>query len=258
MLFGAFKDVLHNQFDFTQTYQFFVPDLTTPSIINFSPTQGEINVNEGRNIVLTISETVVKGAGTITLTPTGGGIVYSMPVDDSSVTIAGHSGSGATGSPTVTVNFPTDLVPGKEYTVTFPSNFVQDSAPTPNGIPAMTAGPYVFQVKTKLLVKFVEQVNLQAVGGKVILMSQGGITHINISDTSAVTFNANEMTIRPSIINQDATGSWVVIIGDGTIKDTLSGSKCAGVYIESQAYHVNEEGREFLFYTTYRVCSTCT
>merc|ERR1712100_418181 len=82
--------------------------------------------------------------------------------------------------------------------------------------------------------------------------------HIDITDTNYVTFKANAMTIRPNIVNQAPTGTWVVIIGDGTIRDTVSGLKSAGVYLESAAYHVNDEGYEFLFYTTFRTCNQCS
>merc|ERR1711924_373952 len=125
-----------------------------------------------------------------------------------------------------------------------------------NAVPSLGTGTYVFQAKTKLLVKFAEQVNLVPVGGKIVFMSEGGITTVPVN-SSMVTMSANAITIRPDIVNQDASTSWVVIIPDGVIKDTITGAKSAGVYLESPAYHVNSDGTEFLFQTTFRVCSAC-
>jgi len=256
---GAFTDVLRNVASNISglSYEFFVPDVTAPTITAYSPMQGEINVEENRNIVFTFSESITKGTGSILLNPTGGGVSYTMDISDPAINLAGSTLDTGSALPTVTINLDKDLVPGKEYKVTFPSHFVKDLAPTPNGILAMSTGTYMFQVKTKIVVQFVEQVNLVPIKGKIVLMSEGGITHVDVNDTSSVTFNANAITIRPSIVNQDVTGSWVVIIGDGTIQDTITGLKCAGVYVESKAYHVSEEGHEFLFYTTFRACSSC-
>jgi len=257
---GAFQDVvgLVTSNITGDQYQFFVPDNTLPSIAEYSPLQAQINVNETTDVVLRFSESITKGSGSILLTPTGGGTTYELDVSSPHVTISGSTLLGASGPPTLTINFPTDLVPGKEYTVTFPSNFVQDLASPPNSVAALTSSTYVFQMKTKIRIQFVEQVNLQPVEGKIVFMSQGGITHINVEDTSSVSFESNAMTIRPDIVNQDATTKWVVIIGDGTVKDLNTGAKLAGVYFESAAYHVSREGVEFLFYTTFRGCSTCT
>jgi len=261
MPLGAFTDMRGNQAGDISgtTYQFIVPDVTKPVIVNYSPAQSAINQDENTNIVITFSETVVKSVGSILLTPTGGGIAYTMNIDDANVALSGSTQSGgASGNPQIVVNFPTNLVPGKEYKVTFPSNLVKDISPTPNPILAMDDTVYKFQIKTKLIVKFVEHVTLSPTAGKnVIFASPGGITHVDINDASVVTFNANSMEIRPSIINQEPFGSWVVILGDGVITDSTTGLKSAGVYLESNAYHVNEDGYEFLFYTTFRPCVTC-
>ena len=93
-------------------------DTTPPTIASSVPANGATNVNIGANIVLTYSEAVQKGSGSITLQRSGGGMV-TIPVSSAQVSIAGA---------VVTINPTADLLDGTAYTLSFPAGVFQDLA----------------------------------------------------------------------------------------------------------------------------------
>ena len=93
-------------------------DTTPPTIASSVPANGATNVNIGANIVLTYSEAVQKGSGSITLQRSGGGMV-TIPVSSAQVSVSGS---------VVTINPTADLLAGTVYTLSFSAGVFQDLA----------------------------------------------------------------------------------------------------------------------------------
>ncbi len=95
-------------------------DNTAPTITNYSPAAGATGVSTGTNIVLTFSESIVKGTGTISIhTGTAAGAVVESFIVASSLLI-GISSS------TVTINPFYNLLPNTTYFVVVPSGSYKD------------------------------------------------------------------------------------------------------------------------------------
>ena len=102
------------------TYMFFVPDTTTPTILSYTPAISATNIEESTQMIWVFAERVQKGSGSITLTASGtaGSVSTSINVWSSSVEI---TNSSAFPNRTVIVTIPQGwLVPGNQYEVTWP------------------------------------------------------------------------------------------------------------------------------------------
>ena len=84
------------------------------------PADKATNVAVGSNIVLTFSETILKGSGTetITLTPTSGRAII-IPVRDGQVTVRGA---------VATINLTNNLARSMRYSVTIQGGAFKDAA----------------------------------------------------------------------------------------------------------------------------------
>ena len=92
-----------------------VPDITTPTVINFSPADGVIGVAVGSNIVLTFSEAIQSGTGLIEIhSGSATGVIVA-----SDHTISGN---------TLTINPTADLVAGIHYFATISTGSIKDLA----------------------------------------------------------------------------------------------------------------------------------
>ena len=116
---GVFQDLAGNSAgSFTLNFNTAVPlDTTAPTISSRVPANNAMNVNIGANVVLTYSEAVQKGSGSITLSSAFGNI--SVPVSNSLVSISGN---------VVTIDPMVDLLAGTAYTLSFPAGVFQDLA----------------------------------------------------------------------------------------------------------------------------------
>jgi murein DD-endopeptidase MepM/ murein hydrolase activator NlpD len=97
-------------------------DTTAPTVSSFSPTDGATGVAVGSNIVLTFSESIQKGAGTIAIhsgSATGTTIESYNVASSSNITVSGN---------TLTINPTTNLVNNTHYFVTLTSSSVKDIA----------------------------------------------------------------------------------------------------------------------------------
>jgi len=100
---GSFKDLFNNNYagitDAT-TWNFSVvaPDLTPPTVSNYSPADNSTNVSNNANLILTFNENIQKGSGNI-LVKEAGVITQTIDVTSATVTVAGN---------TATIN-PSDL-----------------------------------------------------------------------------------------------------------------------------------------------------
>jgi subtilisin family serine protease len=96
------------------------PDLTPPRAISFSPADGASGVAPGADIVISFSETVQRGSGTITLRQADGTVVETFSAAGSSrLTFSGT---------TLTVNPTSDLRFGTTYFLELPAGSVRDLA----------------------------------------------------------------------------------------------------------------------------------
>ncbi len=104
--------------DGTRTAAQLATDLTAPDLVTFSPADGATGVGLTSNIVLSFSETVQLGSGSIALKTTSGTLVETYDAATSAnLSIAGS---------TLTINPSADLAPGTQYFVEFASGSVQD------------------------------------------------------------------------------------------------------------------------------------
>ena len=97
-------------------------DKTAPVVSTFSPTDGLTDVLVGSNIVLTFSEAITRGTGTITLRSGSatGAIVESFDAATSNrITLSGS---------TLTIDPTSDLAYGTKYFVVFTSGNIKDTA----------------------------------------------------------------------------------------------------------------------------------
>ena len=116
---GAFQDLAgNNAGSFTLNFNTAAAlDTTPPTISSSVPANGATGVDVGANIVLTYSEAVQKGSGSMTISSAGGMVTIS-------VSSALVSVSGAV----VTINPTADLLDGTAYTLSFPAGVFQDLA----------------------------------------------------------------------------------------------------------------------------------
>ncbi|MBI3729153.1 MAG: DUF4214 domain-containing protein [Burkholderiales bacterium] len=111
--------VFNNGKDVLDLLSFF-GDTTPPSVISFSPATLANSVATNSDIVLTFSETVKAGSGTISLLNADGSVVANYNIAQSSnVTINGN---------TVTINPTNDLINGSTYKLSIPSGAIKDVA----------------------------------------------------------------------------------------------------------------------------------
>ncbi|MBB3944074.1 methionine-rich copper-binding protein CopC, partial [Sphingorhabdus rigui] len=100
--------------------QFF--DVTAPTVLNFSPTDGVTGIAVGSNIVVTFSEAIARGTGTITLrsgSATGTAIESFDAATSSRLSLSGS---------TLTINPASDLATNTQYFLVFSSGNIKDAA----------------------------------------------------------------------------------------------------------------------------------
>ncbi|MFZ6735147.1 DUF4214 domain-containing protein [Undibacterium sp. Ji42W] len=111
--------VFNNGKDVLDLLSFF-GDTTPPSVISFSPATLANGVATNSDIVLTFSETVKAGSGTVSLMNADGSVVATYDIAQSNnVTVSGN---------TVTINPTNDLNNGSTYKLNIPSGAIKDVA----------------------------------------------------------------------------------------------------------------------------------
>ena len=121
---GNIKDTAGNAYAGTSTYDFrtAAADTTAPTVTSFSPTDAATGVAVGNNIVLTFSEAIARGTGTITVRSgsASGAIVESFDAATSNrISISGS---------TLTIDPTNNLAGNTRYFVVFSSGNVRDLA----------------------------------------------------------------------------------------------------------------------------------
>ena len=203
---GAIQDLVGNNAG-VFALSFDTTLMTIPSLESSVPSSGDDDFAITANIVLTYSEDVVAGSGSITITPTmPAGTAITFPVTDGQVTIAGA---------VVTINPTADLIEGTIYTLTVPANtFESSDDQTPAGAstlsfttiadttpPSVTssvpASLGVIQASEDIVLTYSEPVAKGT--GNISLKISGATTVTDIAVTSAqVSVAGNVVTINPT------------------------------------------------------------
>lgn len=118
-LYNIEKLVFNNKRDTLDLATYF-GDTTAPTLVGTSPADEATGVAVGANIVLSFSEAVVRGSGSITLRNSAGEEVASFDA----ATSAALSFAGST----LTLNPPEDLAPGTSYVVSVAPGAVKDTS----------------------------------------------------------------------------------------------------------------------------------
>ena len=119
---GSIKDLAGNWYAGTYSYNFTTDpgDITRPTVTIFNPTDEATGVAVNSNIVVTFSETIVRGIGNIVLKTAAGLTVATYDAATSSNLSLSNS--------TLTLNPTTDLASGTGYTVEFTAGSIKDLA----------------------------------------------------------------------------------------------------------------------------------
>ena len=118
---GNVRDLAGNPYAGTTSYNFSTQgDITAPTVTRFSPTDEAVSVAIGSNIVLTFSEAIQRGAGTVLLKTVTGTLIESFDAASS----ARLSLSGAT----LTLDPTAMLANGTAYKVEFAPGSIRDLA----------------------------------------------------------------------------------------------------------------------------------
>ena len=209
----------HGQYNFTTGA---VTDTTAPTASTFSPADEATAVAIGANVVVTFSEAVQRGAGSIVLKKADGTTVATYAQSSTEVTV---SGSTLTINPASDLSFSTgykvefaagsvqDLT-GNNYAGTTSYNFATGAAPDTTA-PTITTfspadGATGVGVASNITLTFSEPVVARN-GGTIELMTDYGFGHqsvemFSVSDATRVTINGNVVTIDPTSALLPSTG----------------------------------------------------
>ena len=247
---GSIKDLAGNSYAGTTTYDFTTvaapaTDTTAPIVSTFNPSDAAAGVAVGSNIVLTFSEAVQKGSGSI--------VIHSSSATGTAVATydAATSGNLSVSGNTLTINPTADLAAGTQYFVTLDAGSIKDLAgnsyagtttydfttvaapaadttsPTVSTFNPSDAAPGV-AVGSDIVLTFSEAV--QKGSGSIVIHS-GSATGAAVATYDAATsgnlsVSGNTLTINPS--SDLAAGThYFVTLDAGSIKD-LAGNSYAG------------------------------
>ncbi|QHT71575.1 T9SS type A sorting domain-containing protein [Rhodocytophaga rosea] len=250
---GAFTDAAGNAFagiaatDWSFTTEASV-DTEAPTVITYVPADGATQVAVASNLVLTFSETVVKGEGNIVITQ--GATTQAIAVTDAAVTVNGTE---------ATINPPDDFPAGTDIYVQIEAGAFKDAAGNNYGgiannttwnfttaatpditapvldafVPADNANNIA--VNANLVLTFSEEV---VAGEGNITINQGATSQIIAITDAAVIINGNQVTINPP---QDfPNGATIsVTIPAAVIKDA-AGNEFAGITADSWSFTTSE------------------
>ena len=180
--------------------------MTIPSISRTVPIGGATDFENTANIMLTYSEAVQAGSGSITIAPDGSGNTITIAVGGTQVSITGA---------VVTINPPASLATSTAYTLTVPANaFESSDDQTPVGVFTLpfstraaldTTAPFVsssepdsggtIQATEDIVLTYSEAV-LKGSGSITLRPSPGTLVTIPIS-TTQVSVAGNVVTISP-------------------------------------------------------------
>src|SRR5215470_11129777 len=220
---NAFAGIAQDALDFT------VGDTTPPTLTSATPADNATIVAAASNIVLTFSEAVKAGSGSIVISDGAGDVRTIAITDTTEVTISGN---------TVTINPTADLHSGTAYDVTIASGVITDTAgnafagiaqdaldftvgdTTPPTLTSATPADNATNVAaaSNIVLTFSEAIKAGS-GSIVVSDGAGDVRTIAITDTTQVTISGNTVTINPTADLHSGT-AYDVTIASGVITDT--------------------------------------
>ena len=116
---GAVTDgaTVPNAFEQTDVYNFTVEDVSAPTVVTYTPSDGTVEVALTREFAVVFNEPIAAGAGSITLTGVTTSDVVTVAIGACSV-----DGSSLRFTPTLV-----SAIEEQQYTITIPAGFVEDA-----------------------------------------------------------------------------------------------------------------------------------
>jgi methionine-rich copper-binding protein CopC len=238
---GTVKDLAGNSYPGTSAYDFTTIDTTAPTVTGYTPADGATGVAVGSNIVLSFSESIQKGTGTISLrsgSATGTVVENFDAASSSRVTVSGS---------TLTIDPTSNLSNNTHYYVTFANGTVKDlagnsylgtstydfttiadtTAPTVTGYTPADGATGV-ALGSNIVLSFSESIQK---GTGTILLRSGSATgtvveNFDTASSSRVTVSGSTLTIDPTS-NLSNNTHYFVTFANGTVKD-LAGNSYLG------------------------------
>jgi methionine-rich copper-binding protein CopC len=241
----AFDDRWGNSFagiSSTTAWNFTTPDVTAPTVSSLSPADNAVNVGVNSNLVITFSENVSVGTGSI---------VIKKTLDDSTAETIDVTGAKVTGggTSTITINPSTTLAGETGYYVLIAATAFKDtSGNSYSGISSTTAWNFTTGDTTAPTVSSLSPAdnaanvgvnsNLVITFNETVVIGTGNITIKKASDNSTVETidvtgakvtggGTSTITINPETTLAGETGYYVLIAATA-FKDTL-GNSYAGI-----------------------------
>lgn len=197
-----------------------VADVTAPTLVTSSPADNATTVNVGDNLVLTFSESVVKGTGNITI------VNAADATDTRTIAVTDSSQVSVSGS-TVTINPTADLKAGASYYVNIPAAAVLDaSGNTYAGIADQTS--LNFTVSTTPVTTVGQTFTLVAAADN-ITGTAGNDTINGLADTTAS--SGQTLTAADKIAGGDGVDTLNVTVAGTAPTSALNGADVTGVEI---------------------------
>lgn len=244
---GVVRDLANNNFAGLSSSTAFnfttaAADITAPLLVDTTPDPNQVEVNIGADIVLTFSEAVKAGSGTIYIydAVTGADTRSILVTDTSQVTFSGN---------VMTINPTNDLALGRGYYVIMASGVVRDLAnnnfaginywwelpfKTTDTVPPVLLETSPLDNATgvdagaDLVLTFDESVEAGTGNIEIRRTSDNSIAlSIAVTDTSQVDFAVHQMTINPST-DLEQGASYYVTFGSGLVLD-VRGNAFAGI-----------------------------
>ena len=242
----AIDDTVGNSFagianDTMWTFTTSTPDMTAPTITDFSPADGVTNASKSGNLVLTFSEPIVVGTGNITLKNLTDATQSTIAITNSQVTVSGS---------VLTINPTAGLTPGKAYAIQIAATAIDDTAGNSfagiindtlwnfTAVTPDTTAPTITSLSpadnatgvangSNLAITFSEAIKVGP--GYITIKNLTDATQsvIAVADTNQVTVAGSVMTINPTL-NFTVGKSYAIRI-DSTAIDDLVGNSFAGI-----------------------------
>ena len=253
---GSVKDLAGNSYTGTSAYDFTTApaaDTIAPTVSGYSPAGAATGVTVGSDMVLTFSEAIQRGSGTI--------VIHSDSATGTPIATfdAATSGNLSVSGSTLTINPSTDLAPGTHYFVTLDAGSVKDLAgnsytgtsaydfttqavinnPIVTPPPVDTTHPVVtafspadaagdVAVGSNIVLTFSEAI---LKGDGTIVIHRGSPTGTEVASYDAAT--SGNVTVAGNILTINPTGNlansthYYVTVSEGAVND-LAGNSYAG------------------------------
>jgi hypothetical protein len=223
----------------------FALDTAAPTVASLSPTDGGLSLGLTANLIVTMSEAVAKGTGSLVLYKTGDVVVETIAVTSSQVTLS-QDGT------IVTINPTADLVKSENYYVKAAAGTFTDTAGNAwAGIDTATAWNFTGAGATVTInaVSTDNTVNLAESGAAITVTGTLGaesavLAAYSVSDMTAVLRPASGSDITlTNLAYAPSTGVWSAVIAQSSLSGTADYTLTVGFKgTQGAATGVNGDG----------------